>query len=272
MTNRFYLLLSFIIIPLWLGAQTGNTSGENAFSLGIGGASIGLTGIYGMQGNQASIIEGRDLEILLSSERRFWLSDLSSVSLAAKKNFGFGAIGVLVESFGLEEYKEQKLGLAYARRLTNKLSIGAQFDLLNLNIDRYGSRSVYTFELGLYSKINKYFHASAHVFSPGQISVTENTDLPTIFRTGIKYLPSKKLNLLLEFNKSLEEKFDFRMGLSYQIIDLLNFRVGFATEPSLFTFGFGIKITDNLIIDGGNSFHQLLGNTPGVSLKYRGSQ
>jgi len=270
MMTRGFLFLFLLFSPFFVKAQTGQTAGENAFSLAIGGASIGLDGIYGMQGNQASIVEGRDLEILLSSERRFWLSDLSSVSLAAKKNFGFGSVGILVESFGLEEYKEQKLGLAYARRLNNKLSIGGQFDMLNLNIDGYGSQTVYTFELGVYSKINKYFHASAHVFSPGQVNVTENTDLPTVFRTGIKYLPSKKLNLMIEINKSLDENVDFRFGVSYQIIDLLNFRVGFTTDPSLFSFGFGVKITDQLMIEGGNSYHQLLGNTPGVSLKYRG--
>ncbi len=246
-------------------SQTGNSNGESAYALSLGNASIALPGVYGLQGNQAALVFGQDSEFLLSAERRFLLADLTSVSF--EKNLGFGTVGILVENFGFDAFREQKLAIAYARKLNEKLSIGGQFDYLNFSIEGYGNKSSFTFELGVYSIVNKYFHVSAHVFSPGKIGLTDNTDVTSIFRTGFKYIPSKKLQVFGELYKALDETLDFRSGIDYQLVDILYLRAGFNTEPSRFSFGFGCQITDRFFLEGGNAYHPQLGNTPGVSLK-----
>ncbi len=265
---RYTAIIWILFLSLSLNAQTGETSGENAFALSLGNASVAMSGVYGMQGNQAAIVHGPESEFILSAERRFLISDLTSVSFAGKKNLSFGTVGLVVENFGFDEFKEQKLGVAFAKKLSNKLSIGGQFDYLNFSIEGFGNKSTFTFEAGLYSIVNEYFHVSAHVFSPGKIGIGENTDLTTVFRTGFKYIPSKKLDIYTELNKPLDENFDIRFGADYQLVDILNIRIGFSTDPALFSFGFGVKIKEGIHLIGGNAFHQSLGNTPGLTIKF----
>jgi hypothetical protein len=81
------------------------------------------------------------------------------------------------------------------------------------------------------------------------------------------YLFSEKVLLAIETEKDLDQSAIFKVGLDYQLIDLVSIQAGISTNPSNYSFGIGIHYSDmNLHI--GFLKHQTLGFTPSFSLSY----
>lgn len=64
--------------------------------------------------------------------------------------------------------------------------------MLRYNIENVGSKNVFSFELGMLLNINEHLALGVHMFSPVQVRINENEEITTRFRTGLKYMPSKK--------------------------------------------------------------------------------
>ena len=67
--------------------------------------------------------------------------------------------------------------------------------------------------------------------------------------------------------KDIDFETDVKFGLEYQPIEILHFRVGYASTPSLSSFGFGLEFRQ-FTIDVASSFDSNLGFSPQVSLYY----
>ncbi|MEO8088221.1 MAG: hypothetical protein ABI763_15480, partial [Bacteroidota bacterium] len=82
------------------------------------------------------------------------------------------------------------------------------------------------------------------------------------------YRFSEKLSWSIEEEKDIDQNAVFKSGLEYHVVDALYLRGGLATNPTLFSFGFGLKI-GNLMLDIASTYHQVLGFSPAISLTYR---
>lgn len=252
-------------------AQRGLTPAEGASSLGMAGASISNQDVTAMYNNQAAIAFIDSTEIHVQANRKFNLNELSAVTIAAVTPTKFGHVGLMLSSYGFEVLSEQKLGLAYARKLTDNFSLGLQMDLIQFKIDEFGSTNTATFEAGVYGVVTKELHISAHVFSPANSSVTEDYALDSRMRLGIKYLPSDKVTLQLEMDKTLDLDWSLKMGIEYKL-GKLYLRTGVSTYPGTFSFGFGYEASSRLLINAAYSYHQeiaSLGYTPGIGLRWK---
>ncbi|MBK9253915.1 MAG: hypothetical protein IPM42_00355 [Saprospiraceae bacterium] len=269
-----YFYISAILLLVFsftsLRAQSGFTSSGGANFIGFGRAGTNLTGIAAMYNNQAGLTDIQGFAADLSIERRFNLDELTLTSLAVAKSFSFGTIGLMASHFGFEEYSEQKFGLAYARKLTEKFSLGGQFDMLRININQYGSSNYLTFEIGVNYVINNEFRVATHIFSPGGIALAENSVLGSRFRMGVKYQPSAKVFLLLEGDKLIDRAVtEFKMGLSYQMAKQIELRLGANLSASAFSFGVAVNLANKYKIATAYSLQNILGNTPALSLQYQ---
>lgn len=70
-----------------------------------------------------------------------------------------------------------------------------------------------------------------------------------------------------EEEKDVDQQSVFKAGLEYHVVEALYLRGGIATNPSLSSFGFGLKI-NQFTVDVASSWHQELGFTPQFSLAY----
>ena len=218
--------------------------------------------------NQAGLAEIKNLAIDISAERRFNLQDLTNVSIAIAKSFKVGTIGILVSNFGFSEYNEQKFALAYARRLHPNLLIGGQMDLLRYNIEKIGSKNLYSFEFGMQLKITKDIHIATHVFSPGNVEVNESTDLGTRFRLGVMYKPSQKVFLLTEIDKLIYRSSELKIGASYQIVNEVQIRLGMNPTVQFYSLGAMVLLNGKYRISSAIALQDQLGNTPAISFQY----
>jgi hypothetical protein len=81
------------------------------------------------------------------------------------------------------------------------------------------------------------------------------------------YKFSEKVLVSVEDEKQVDAVNVVRVGVDYRIAEPLYLRGGFATNPALTSFGFGLHF-GQFMFDTSASFHEVLGFTPQISLQY----
>ncbi|HMQ49735.1 MAG TPA: hypothetical protein PKA00_19880 [Saprospiraceae bacterium] len=264
------ILLLFFTLSLY--SQNGAPPSSGARGIGMGGVGLTFKDINSLFANPAGLSYLEGVAATVMAEERFLVAEIKSVSAGGAIPTQSGTYGLSLNYLGFEGYNEQRLGLAYSRKLLESLSIGGQFIVLNTRIPEYGSNIVATFELGFLLGLFPNLDLGFHVFSPLRVNILPDEQLPTVFRLGLGYQPSEKVKLLAEVEKDIDYLTRVKMGLDYKIIKPLYLRLGMATEPTLLSFGLGLQLESGLLIDVASQYHQVLGFTPAISLTYQGSK
>jgi len=265
----FFSTVAVLIIALSGGyAQSGfNTIGGANF-LGYGRAGVNLGGIGSIYFNQAGLADVKNIGIDVSVDRRYNLSELSTSSIAIAKSTSSGTFGLMFSSFGFSDYSEQKIGLAYGRKLHPNLKIGGQFDMLRYSVAQIGTKNIFTFELGAQLKVSKEFQIGIHLFSPGNSAISESETLGSRFRLGVKYTPSKKIFMLVEVEKLINRDVEYRLGLGYDVAKGVHIMLGMNPTISTFSFGAAFTFVEKYKIASAMALHNSLGAVPALSLQY----
>lgn len=255
-----------LLLGCVLGLQAQQTISNRANAMGETG--LGFTDVNAVFTNQAGIASLQNTSALVSAERRFELSDLSTYSLGLAIPSNAGTFGISINHFGFEVYNQQRFGLVYARQLLSKLSIGGEINYHNFNILEYGSVGAMSFELSLQYQIGQKITIGTRIANPIEREFTTGEHLPTVLELGMRFQPSQKVSLAAEVEKQIDMNPNFRAGLEYQLIDILFWRVGISSNPHLFTTGIGLDTPAGFKIDFAIRLHQYLGWSPGLSLVY----
>ena len=262
------LFLFFFFFPILLIGQNGSSYSNSARSIAMGNTGINFSDVNSLFTNQAGLATLDHTAFLVSAERKFALADLNNLSAGLALPTSSGTFGLSVNYFGFEQYNETKVGLAYGRKLMDKLSIGVQFDVLNTRIPEYGSKNLLTFEIGLQSELSKQLTLGFHLFNPVKLEIAEDEFLPSVIQAGITYTPSKKVLVNLELEKDIDYPFTVKLGIEYEMVDNFFLRLGANTEPTNFSFGLGYQLKNRLRLDFASIYHQELGFTPAISFGY----
>jgi len=269
MANRIYfLIILFIPIQLW---AIHDPATIGARSIGMGNIGVVGTGFNSVFNNQAALAYYPHMTAGIDYNQGYFADHaLGTKSGAFILPTGAGAFGLSMNYFGYNQYNEQKIGLAYGKALGKYLAVGVQLNYFRTFIGaEYGSAQAVSFEISIYSKLNESLELGAHIFNPIGMEIgSQNPEtIPISFNLGLLYHIDDNLLLATEAEKILDQETSYKFGLEYTIAEHFMVRTGVATSPTLFTFGFGLKM-NNLMLDIGTGFHQTLGFTPRVSLHY----
>jgi len=103
---------------------------------------------------------------------------------------------------------------------------------------------------------------------PQKLNPTSKNNLNKSFDKNIAQTEIAALNRILAVNpKDIDKKAIFKAGIEYRIIEKIYVRGGITSDPTLYTFGFGINFK-KLKIDFASSMHQTLGYSPQISIIY----
>lgn len=235
----------------------------------MGNTGVTQDDISALLNNQAGLAELTAFSAVIAAEQRFAIAELQSAAAAAAIPTSGGTFGLSLQFFGFELYNEQRIGLAYARQLFEKLSVGAQFMVHNTRIEEYGSKWTPAVELGLLYEVTDGLSVGAHVFNPARIEVIEGEFLPTVLRLGFSYQSSDKATFAAEVSKDIDYPVQVRAGIEYRLAPPVFLRAGIQTAPEKWSFGVGYWLEkQNLVIDLSAAHHQFLGFTPAIGLVY----
>jgi hypothetical protein len=232
----------------------------------MGGAGLTYTGIHAAWSNPAGLSELVGISTGLYGEQRFALADLRQISAVGAIPTASGTFGLVLGYYGFTAYNEQRIGIAYARKLADKLRLGLQAYSFNTRIQDYGNKSLLSFELGLQMDISKQVSLAFRAANPIRVAIIDEEYLPTVLSIGFRYQPGKQVSLLGEVEKDILFPVRVRFGVEYQVLEALYLRAGIATDPSLLSFGIGYELQKNFQLEFAAAYHQYLGFTPGISV------
>jgi hypothetical protein len=241
-----------------------------ARSAGIANTSVTLFDIWSVHHNQAGLGFVTKAGAGAYYENRFLVKELSLKGGVIAYPIKAGTFGVSVSSFGYANYSESKFGLAFGKAFGEKFSAGIQLDYLTTHIgENYGKHGAVAGEIGIQAKPLKNLTIGAHLFNPTRAKLADysNERTPTIIRLGLDYKFSDKVFVAVETEKDIDHKPVFKAGLEYTPSEVLYLRAGISTNPSLSSFGFGLKLKQ-FRLDFASSFHSVLGYTPQVGVMY----
>lgn len=253
--------LTLLIALLFCRTGFAQFAYPSAAGAGMGQATIARQDVNSLLSNQSGLAWVENLSVVAAAEQRFFLSELNGVTAGIAVPAGTGTFGLVVHAFGYEAFRQQKIGLAYARKIFDNFGIGAQFDYFQTRIDEYGSRGALTFEAGMQAKFSD-FVAGMHIFSPAQIQLAASENFPVVFRTGIAWSGSENTLIALEIEKDIAYQARIRCGLEYRIAEMFFLRVGAVTNPAAVHFGVGYRLNSRLRLDAATAYHQQLGFSP----------
>mgnify|MGYP001607221999 FL=1 len=268
---------------MFLNGAAALAGGDNysigARSAGMGNASVTLGDLWSINHNQAGLADIKKITAGIYYENRFSISEMGLKAVAAAfpiPGFANGVLGLSVSYFGYAAYNDSKFGLAYAKKLGDRYSVGIQLDYLQTTIGGdYGKKGAVAAETGFKAELIDNLFIGIHIFNPTRTKlftytiqeIPETERIPTIMRFGLSYRFSEKVIVSVETEKDIYYKPVFKAGIEYQPIDLLYLRAGISTDPVYNSFGFGINL-NHFKIDFAASRHQVLGYTSQIGLSY----
>lgn len=263
----FFILLTSL--PC-VSFASGDKVVAGARSLGMGGISVTQKGLWSVYNNQAGLASVRTTTVGVHFANRYLLGGLSDQVIGLAVPVKFGTLGASFYHFGNANYNELKAGLAYARSFGEHFSFGLQLDYWRFSLaEDYGNKTAVTFEAGIQAMLTDDLCLGAQVYNPIRAKISEYADerIPLEYRLGLSYAISSNFTAAAEVSK--EEYFGARAhaGIEYLFGKGLYARAGFISNPSEYTFGFGLKLS-KLQIDFATGIHSTLGYSPSVSMFY----
>lgn len=218
-------------------------------------------------GNQAALMQVKNAGIGVFGERRFMLSETSKYTLAASLPTRLGNFGIQLNYAGFKNFNENKIGLAYARKLGKLVDVGVQFNYYSYRVLAYGNASAINFEIGALFHLTDKLNAGVHIYNPvgGKLGKDETEKLASSYKAGVGYDVSERLFISAEIIKEEDKPVNVIAGLQYQFAKQFFIRTGFISESTTAYMGAGLA-WKNLRLDITSSYHPQLGLSPGILL------
>jgi opacity protein-like surface antigen len=218
-------------------------------------------------GNQAALAGAKSAGIGVFSERRFLLAEISAYTLAASVPTRLGNFGIQINYAGFKNFNENKIGLAYARKLGILADVGVQFNYYGYRVPSYGNASAVNFEIGAILHLTGKLNAGLHIYNPigGKLGKSKEEKLASAYKIGIGYDASEKFLISGEIIKEEEKSVNVIAGLQYHFAKQFFAKAGFISESTTAYAGAGVG-WKNLRLDLSSGYHPQLGFSPGILL------
>jgi len=263
-----FLILLFLSIHFIINGQTVRRP-VGAVYTGLGAYSNNHVDVLSFSNNQASLAQMKNASVGVYGERRFMLNELSLYQFAIAVPTNSGNFGVHAGYFGFSDYNESQMGLAYARKLGNKVDVGVQFNYNGIQAIGYGNSSAVNFEIGTIFHLTDKLNAGVHAYNPvgGKYGKDSEEKLASIYTVGLGYEASDKFLVSAEIEKEENQTVNVNAGMQYKFLPQFMIRAGIATNTSVL-YGGASLFLKTFRLDVVASYHPQLGVTPGLLLIY----
>jgi len=223
--------------------------------------------LFSFIANQAALAAIKQAGAGIYGERRFLLKETSSYTIATVFPTRNGNFGIQLNYSGFKDFNENKIGLAYARELGEKLSVGTQFNYYAYRIPGYTSISFVNFEAGVLLHFSEKLNVGFHVYAPARMkTVKTGIEQPAAaYKMGVGYDASANFFVGGGIVKEAGKPVNVTAGMQYHFAKQFFAKAGFMSQPSLLFAGAGIGWA-NLRLDIAGSYHPQLGLSPGLLL------
>ncbi|MBL7702675.1 MAG: hypothetical protein JNM14_10505 [Ferruginibacter sp.] len=266
MKTKILLSLLFIFCLNQLTAQSLRYSLAQPY-ISLSAYSVQQNDALSFTGNQAALAKTKKAGVGIFGERRFMLNEVSFYTLAGSIPTRLGNFGVQVNYAGFKNFRENKIGLAYARTLGKFIDVGVQFNYYGYSIPTYGNASAINFEIGAMLHLTDKLNAGVHIYNPvgGKLGKESDEKLASAYKAGLGYDVSERFFISSEIIKEEGKAVNVIAGLQYRFAKQFFAKAGFISESGTAYAGAGVS-WKNLRLDISSSYHPQLGFSPGILL------
>ena len=234
MKKYWFILLAGVVFPLFAGE---NLRVPDIRALGMGGNGVTLSSVY----NPALLEFSPQSMVRLEYFNRYALKELGTVNGSIQYPNRFLSAALYLSSFGYDQYRQNRVRMALAKRLNPHWSVGVAFQYTWIQSE-------------LYTRI-----------ASKDIEIKELTTYE--IQTGFNYEIIN--NLLITAFVSWNEMHQVRggFGMEYVAWERFQVRAGVQTGPFLPCLGAGFK-WKRFGMDAVALWHPVLGISSGVGLSY----
>lgn len=264
------IFILIILSALLSKAQEVFLSGSR--SQALAGISVSLADCWSIFGNQAGLAQIDCLTIGGTFQNRFFVKELSSNSGLIVLPLHSSVFAFSVFQFGKTTYRHEKLGIAFAKSLNQRLHFGIQFNYYRFFLaEENKTIGSYGVELGFQYQLTDHLLLGIHALNPYQPRIetfSGEYTYPSRFNIGTYFKLSESFGFLTELQKDLSYPINMMTGLEYNVLEKLFIRTGISGRPYQLSAGMGF-VVNKLKIDLAVAYNQYLGNSPSVSFQYQ---
>lgn len=226
--------------------------------------------LFSTVNNQAALAQLKSKSVGLYGERRYLVEGLNNYLGVAAIETKSGCFGIELGYFGFNRFNQNRAGLAYALALGNRMNMGVQFNYHSINIPGYTRASSLGFELAALFHLTDKLTTGIQISNPvgGRFGQTGRNKLPSVYRGGIGYDPSREFYAGIEFIKEELMPAYVNAGIQYAGIPGVTIRAGFISASNSWWMGI-CYLWRSLRIGISIGFHPILGITPGFFFLYQ---
>lgn len=225
--------------------------------------------LFSLAQNTASLSLLKDPALGILGVRPYLLNELGQYRVLAALPTTRGNFGFRADIRGNGAYRENQLGIAYARDLGSKLSLGLQFTYNSFRISGYGQASAPGVEAGIILHLTEQVHSGIQVRNPiaGKWGPGKSERLPAVYTGGIGYAPSPVFYCSVEVEKEEDQPVGLSFSLQYKPVTRFLLRAGMGSRASSAWVAAGFQLS-LCRIDISSAFHPQLGITPGIAVLF----
>lgn len=215
----------------------------------------------------AAFAQQKSVAGILFSEKHYGLQELNTFSAVIAFPLSHSGVGVLLNSRGMEGFREGRVSLGYARHL-GKLSLGAQFNYTSINATGYGNSSVISAGASICWWLSNKLIIGVSINDPGNPEFSKSEErLAWVYKMGLGCELSDKVLIAINLKKVQEQKASVEFDLIYKLLERFYFRAGYLTEGGVpyVTAGWSWK---SFRMEACTKYHIQLGFSPGVLLLF----
>ncbi len=200
----------------------------------------GFASIY----NPAAFNTDHKLNIGLSASPSPFISGLNVIQAGGQFQLKNNFIGLGLISNGSALYKEQLIGINYAKYF-NTFTIGGRLNIVSINQTdaNYGNKTKATVSIGTNVRVKKNLIIAAYINHLNQTAFDKNKKekVATTFSIGMQYVFSNQLRTIVEAEKNFIAPINVKAGLEYVFQKIIYLRAGFQTYVFRPTIGIGLQ-------------------------------
>lgn len=265
MSSRILLLLAIFPVVAQSGSEK---NGRGTRAIGLANAYVAIADdpwavFYNPAGlAQASLFRAT----AFISPAQFGMSELQTASVAMTLPIGFCTVGLAVDQFGYDLFRETTVALGFGMNVKEYVAIGAAVHLNRLAIEGYGAASRLVLDIGGIAFVTENVRLGWSWNNVTQTSVgTRSEQLPQILSMGVCYEITEDSRLSVELEKDIRYPTIKEFGYEQQLFDVLCIRFGISDNPDKFSCGVAVRALGCEFSYAGYS-HQQLGWTHQVEL------
>lgn len=238
----------------------------------LAGASASLMDSWSVFGNQAGLAGIKRPVVGGTFQNRFLVKELSTSAGFFILPVHSSIFALSFYQFGKTVFRQEKLGIAYARSLNPRFQAGMQYNYYRYFIAEENKYvGTYGIELGFQYHLKKKVIVGFHALNPYKTVIKTYSGeykYPNRYILGSWFQLSSSFGFVTELEKQLIYPLIVKTGFEYDIKNKLMLRTGFSAKPFQLTAGMGIELKQ-LKIDLAVAYNQYLGNSPSASFQYQ---